>query len=91
MTRYLPDNDLDTTWMARASCRGMDPDLFFPARGESPQDAIAVCATCPVRRHCLDYALATGMKHGIWGGTSELQRRRLRRNRGTRRPFKPSA
>jgi hypothetical protein len=77
----------DTDWMAAAACRTASPNLFFPQRGD-PQHATAaakaVCDTCPVRDACLDYALATSQKHGIWGGMSERQRRGLRiaRNRG---------
>ena len=65
-------------WMVRAACRGLDPDLFFPVRGEDLRAAKAVCATCDVRDECLDYALRTHETCGVWGGTSERQRRRLR-------------
>lgn len=70
-----------TPWMQFAACRGMDPNLFFPGRGEDPGPAKAVCAGCPVRLECLDHALANGEKHGVFGGTSERERRRLRRSR----------
>ena len=66
-------------WMRDAACRGMDPELFFPERGASPADyeeARAVCATCPVRQECAEYAVPE--KHGIWGGLSERERRRVR-------------
>lgn len=66
-------------WMGRAACKGMDPDLFFPDRGESTKEAKALCLGCPVVKECLDYAVRNREKQGIWGGTSERQRRRLRR------------
>jgi WhiB family redox-sensing transcriptional regulator len=69
-------NRLDAIDGARAA--GVDYDLFFPERGQSDKPAKAICATCPVREECLDYALGTKVEHGIWGGTSENQRRMLR-------------
>lgn len=66
-------------WMARAACAGADTNLFFPERGESTSEAKAICASCPVAGDCLDYALRTNQRHGIWGGTSERDRRRSRR------------
>lgn len=72
-------------WQNRANCMGVDPDLFFPERGASTREAKAVCRGCVVREDCLDYALANGEKFGIWGGMSERERRRLRRERALRR------
>ena len=60
----------------------MDADLFHPARGEYTNAPKSACAVCPVRSACLDYALTTGQKFGIWGGTSERERRLLRREMG---------
>lgn len=71
----------DLKWQADAACRGVDPDLFFPERGESTREAKEICGICPVRRACLEHALAHGERHGIWGGTSERERRRLRHDR----------
>ena len=68
-------------WMTLARCRGIDPDLFFPERGASTQEAKGVCRGCVVREECLEYALANGEKFGIWGGLAERERRRLRRMR----------
>lgn len=68
-------------WQERSECRGIDPDLFFPTKGESTRPAKAVCAWCPVREACLDYALVNSEKYGIWGGRSERERRRARRVR----------
>lgn len=63
---------------AVAACRGIDPDLFHPDRGQSTREAKTVCASCSVRVACLEWALATHQVHGIWGGTSERERRRIR-------------
>ena len=65
-------------WRELAACRGADLDLFFPGRGESAEPARQVCARCPVREPCLDYALSHGIVHGIWGGLAERDRRALR-------------
>lgn len=72
-------------WQSRANCLGVDPDLFFPERGASTREAKSICAACEVRTDCLDYALDHGEKFGIWGGTSERERRRLRRARAAER------
>jgi WhiB family transcriptional regulator, redox-sensing transcriptional regulator len=70
-------------WMAQALCRGMDPELWFPERGSIADDLQAkkVCSGCPARSKCLDYALDNGERHGIWGGLSERERRRIRLQR----------
>ncbi len=52
--------------------------MFFPGRGESAEPARQICATCPVRQPCLEFALSHGIVHGIWGGLSERDRRALR-------------
>jgi len=71
----------DTSWQDYGNCLGVDPDLFFPARGDSTDQAKAVCAGCTVRDACLEYALVNYEKHGIWGGKSERERRRMRKAR----------
>ena len=68
-------------WQDQANCLGVDPDLFFPERGASTREAKEVCRGCVVRMDCLEYALVNGEKFGIWGGLSERERRRLRRQR----------
>jgi len=68
-------------WMERAACRGLPTDLFFPERGADTRAAKAVCAACPVSDDCYEYAFASHERHGIWGGTSERERRRIRRQR----------
>lgn len=66
-------------WMVDANCRGIDTELFFPARGESIAEARAVCRACDVQAECLAYSIETGEHHGVWGGLSERERKRLRR------------
>jgi WhiB family redox-sensing transcriptional regulator len=70
-------------WVRQARCIGVDPELFFPVGSTGPalaqvEAAKAVCAMCPVRPECLQWALATGQDAGVWGGTSEEERRALR-------------
>lgn len=64
-----------------AACRGLDAELFYPGRGESTRPAKSVCRDCPVKAECLEFALVNHEGHGIWGGVSERERRRLRRVR----------
>ena len=73
-----------TSWQQYAACADDDADLFFPAdeeRGERrrrrSEAAVAVCRRCHVRKECLEYALATDQRHGVWGGTDELERAAL--------------
>ncbi len=72
---------MDRGWQQEANCRGVDPDLFYPERGESTSSAKKVCRACFVRAQCLEFALENGEKFGIWGGLSERERRRIRRQR----------
>jgi WhiB family redox-sensing transcriptional regulator len=67
-------------WMVDGRCRVEDipPDVFFPSRGESLALPKSICARCPVKVQCLDYALRTRQYHGVWGGASERERRRMR-------------
>lgn len=68
-------------WDKFANCLGVDPDLFYPERGASTRAAKEVCRACVVRDDCLEYALKNGERFGIWGGMSERERRRIRRQR----------
>ena len=77
--------DLDTDWKDYSNCLGVDPDLFFPERGASTREAKEVCRSCVVQNDCLEYALQNGEKFGIWGGMSERERRRIRRQRALER------
>ncbi|NIH79293.1 WhiB family transcriptional regulator [Amycolatopsis viridis] len=73
-------------WRTSAACRDEDPELFFPVSEMGPgarqvARAKAVCASCPVRAECLAYALDAGLDNGIFGGTTEQERRSLVRSR----------
>lgn len=68
-------------FMQRGNCLGMNPDDFFPERGDYKRlnAAKAICAACEVQSECLEYALDNPIERfGIWGGTSEKERRPLR-------------
>jgi WhiB family redox-sensing transcriptional regulator len=69
----------DVRWREDAACRGVDTDVFFPATDEEAEEAKAICASCPVRKECLEFALQTRQEDGVWGGLTETERRRLRR------------
>jgi WhiB family transcriptional regulator, redox-sensing transcriptional regulator len=83
-------------WQKGGACRP-EPDatpeelnrnsnIFFPERGSSTKEAKSICAFCPMNQECLDYALMNGEKHGIWGGTSERERRKIRKIRTVEDP-----
>jgi WhiB family redox-sensing transcriptional regulator len=74
----------DLEWRAHAACADVDSRLFFPVGVTGPAvgqiaAAKAVCARCPVRAACLEFAVVTNQEYGVWGGTSEEERRALRR------------
>jgi WhiB family transcriptional regulator, redox-sensing transcriptional regulator len=80
-------------WRLDAACRTSDPDLFFPVGATGPAipqiaEARRVCQGCPVRAACLDWALRHDQAYGIWGGTTEEERRARRRAPGPR-PAEP--
>lgn len=68
-------------WMGQARCREVDPDLWFPDKGESDksQRAKEICGRCPVQRQCLQYALDNTECWGVWGGLSYDDRKDLKR------------
>ena len=72
---------MDAEWMSSGKCRELPPDLFFPSDGVGVEVARAICADCPVRQPCLEYALVHRIDHGVWGGASERERRRIARAR----------
>jgi len=76
------DDDGAFAWQAEALCAQTDPEAFFPEKGGSTRDAKRVCQTCTVRTECLEYALAHDERFGIWGGLSERERRKLKREAG---------
>jgi WhiB family transcriptional regulator, redox-sensing transcriptional regulator len=68
---------MDTEWMARGRCTNVPPSRFFPSDGAGVELARKICAECPVREPCLEHALANRIDHGVWGGCSERERRRI--------------
>ena len=72
---------LGTEWMAAGNCREEPPSTFFPHDGQGVEVAQRICATCPVKSPCLEYALRHHIAHGVWGGASERERRRIARRR----------
>lgn len=70
-------------WVADAVCATTDPELFFPDKGQPADKAKEICATCPVIEVCKSYAVnAPVVLQGVWGGTTERERRELRKARG---------
>ena len=75
----------DDAWQVKAACRGPQATVFFPPstferkdeKLERERRAKAICATCAVRQPCLDYAMRIREPHGIWGGLSESERKRI--------------
>ena len=72
---------MDTDWMEVGKCKDLTPSIFFPSDGVGVQEAQRICAECPVAEQCLEYALAERVDHGVWGGKSERERRRILRRR----------
>jgi len=79
----LPDPDLGSVsaWMSLGLCRSYPPATFFPSDGVGVDRARKVCAGCPVAAQCLEYALENRIEHGVWGGCSERERRRILKRR----------
>src|SRR5579871_927708 len=78
-----------TDWREAGACLNADPDLFFPvavgdAAGQQVSRALRICADCPVKQQCLEFAMRTREPAGIWGGTTPEERVRVLRSR-TRR------
>ena len=73
--------DSDTAWMDAGNCRSISPSVFFPSDGVGVEVARQICRDCPVKDPCLEYALVNHIDHGVWGGTSERERRRIARRR----------
>lgn len=66
-------------WQQDANCQGTSGDTFFPEKGGTAQPAKRICARCNVRTQCRQWALDTNQQHGVWGGLTEDERRKLRR------------
>lgn len=66
-------------WEAQAACRQYDPDTMFPARDRDQREVAQIChLLCPVQAECLEAALRRGEHHGVWGGLTERERRKLK-------------
>lgn len=88
-----PGNQMDIKWRGVASCLDTDPELFFPvgATGLAVtqiEEAREVCMGCACQEKCLEFALRTNQDAGVWGGSSEEERRHLRRTYLSRRRIK---
>ena len=77
----LPDDRLLEGWYLRGACRGLESSIFYPDPAQAAEEARAldVCSGCEVRSECLEHALARRESTGIWGGTTERDRRRILR------------
>jgi WhiB family redox-sensing transcriptional regulator len=64
-------------WILAAACRGKDPELWFPGPGGSVTEAKAICRHCDVLHECLAYALENNEQHGVYGGLTARERRRV--------------
>jgi WhiB family redox-sensing transcriptional regulator len=85
-------NNMNTTWMKQSTCANSPADVFFPTDGMGVIVAKAICANCPVTEPCLEYALRNRVEHGVWGGCSERQRRRiLKERRQAKQPLSATA
>ena len=80
-TSAPPDPDSATAWMAEGSCRRYPPLTFFPSDGVGVDKARKICFTCPVIDTCREHALEHRIEHGVWGGCSERERRRILKQR----------
>ena len=80
MMELLESNN-GTEWMADANCRDTNPEVFFPSDGLGVKEAQKICSVCEVALECLEYALENHIDHGVWGGKSERERRRILRAR----------
>ena len=68
-------------WKEVAACKNENPNTFYPSDGVGVEIARRVCAICVVKEPCLEYALANRLDHGVWGGCSERERRRILKRR----------
>jgi WhiB family redox-sensing transcriptional regulator len=75
------DPDSATVWMADGDCRLHPPATFFPSDGAGVDRARKICKDCPVVGTCLEFALEERIDHGVWGGCSERERRRILKRR----------
>jgi len=67
-------NEARMTWQGEGSCRGVDPEVFFPISDDDAWRAKEICAVCAVRTECLSYSLQSRERYGVWGGVTERER-----------------
>jgi WhiB family redox-sensing transcriptional regulator len=77
----IVNHHVPTDFFEDAACRDADTSVFFPASEADAGEAKAICAACPVREECLEYAIATRPPEGVWGGLTSTERHRLIRRR----------
>lgn len=80
----IPGDINPRAWRQDAVCAQTNPEAFFPEKGGSPREVKKACGRCAVQGFCLEYALVTGERFGVWGGKSENERRKLRRDAALR-------
>ncbi len=76
---YVSLQDVD--WRRLGACRGLDASIFYPDDDDDAAVAKSVCESCGVRAACLEHALMSREKAGVWGGATERERRRIIRQR----------
>lgn len=72
---------IDSSWMRRGACASEPRSTMFPSNAAGVAKAKKVCQRCPVQGQCLEYALSIRERHGVWGNTSESERKRMLRER----------
>lgn len=79
ISKIVDNNSRD--WMIKSKCRGVAPSAFFPSDGAGVELAKTICRDCVVKTECLDYAILNKQEHGVWGGESERERKRIAKQR----------
>lgn len=72
---------MNLSWRQQSACRGLDPEIFYPTTDEEAEAAKGVCGSCSVQEACLEHALGSRERDGVWGGCTEKERRRIIRQR----------
>jgi WhiB family redox-sensing transcriptional regulator len=75
------DIRIEQDWRVRGECSKRNPDMWFSTAGKNIKEAKRLCTMCSVRKQCLAFAVESSIPHGVWGGMSEVERRRLRPHR----------
>lgn len=92
MERLFQSTQEARKWVHRAACKDTDTSVFYQPQGNHADEAKKICAKCPVRKECLDYAIHNCERFGIWGGLSTNERKQYKRDqRKKRKSASPSA